>query len=87
MIHSLAGGELREQKVYNFVKLEFQENVGEYLWYISPFDDLNVGDYVLAPFGIVDQPQKAKVIRIDKNVNSQAAPISPKHTKIIYKKL
>ena len=87
MIHSLAGGELREYKTYNFAKLKFEDCAGKYFWYICPFDDLKVGDYVLAPFGEIDEPKKAKVIRIDKNVNGQTTPISIKTAKNIYKKI
>ena len=87
MIHSLAGGELREQHLYDFVKLEFEEKPGQFFWYISNITDLEIGDYVLAPFGIIDELSKAKVIRIDKNINSQSAPVSIKGMKQITKKI
>lgn len=87
MIHSLAGGELGENKVYNFAKLEFKDCKGEFFWFICPFDNIKAGDYVLAPFGKIDEPKKAKVIRVDKNVNGKSTPISTKIAKTIYKKL
>lgn len=87
MIHSLAGGELREQKTYDFAKLEFEDISGEFFWYVSNVKNLNQGDYVLAPFGPLDEPKKAKVIRVDKNVNGQTAPISTKRIKTIFKKV
>lgn len=87
MIHSLSGGELKQYDIYNFVKIEFEKEQGKYFWYISPFDDLKVGDYVLAPFGIVNELQKAKVIAFKKNVNGQITPIPTKRAKTIFKKL
>ncbi len=87
MIHSLAGGELKEQKVFDIAKLEFIEKKGEYFWFVSDIPNLQVGDIVLAPFGLLDEPNKAIVIKIDKNVNSQNTSIKIKNLKRIYKKI
>ena len=87
MIHSLAGGRLRTNSVFDFAKLEFESLPNQYFWYISEIDDLKPDDTVLAPFGVVDEPQKAKVIRVDKNISSTSAPVSIKRIKRIIKKI
>ena len=35
MIHSLAGGRLRTNSVFDFAKLEFESLPNQYFWYIS----------------------------------------------------
>ena len=87
MIHSLAGGRLREQQLFDFVKLEFENNPNHFFWFISEIKDLRLNDYVLAPFGPLDELQKAKVVRVDKNVISTSAPLPLKRMKKITKKI
>ena len=82
MIHSLAGGELRTSQIITVAKLEFEENKGQFFWYLCG-NDVNVGDIVFAPFGPIDQPQKAKVIKVEKNIDSKNFPISTKRLKRI----
>lgn len=87
MIHSLAGGKLREQQLFDFAKLEFENNPSQYFWYISEINDLRPNDYVLAPFGPLDELQKAKVVRVDKNILGTSAPLPVKRMKKITKKI
>ena len=87
MIHSLAGGELRSSKVITVAKLEFEQNPGEFFWYLCEDKNINVGDTVLAPFGIIDDLKQAKVIRLDRDIDSKNFPIPIKRLKKIYKKV
>ena len=87
MIHSLAGGNIRDLKIYDFAKVEFVEgeNIGKISWYINPFWQLKLGDLVLVPFGPRENLIKAKVLKIEHNVNEQVAPIPTKKAKEIFK--
>ena len=49
MIHSCAGGIVREKKFYDFAKVKI-ESTGEIRWYISNNPLLMVGDKVVVPF-------------------------------------
>ncbi len=86
MIHSLAGGELKNEKIFNLAKLEFEDLQGQYFWYIFENIKLEQGDFVLAPFGIIDNLKPAKVIKVEYNVNSKNFTIPYKRLKKIYKK-
>ena len=86
MIHSLAGGDIRGQQLYDFAKVELIDgtNIGDIRWYTFSIIDLQVGDTVVVPNGYLTA--KAKVLQIDKNVSSFSAPIPPKRAKeILYK--
>ena len=85
MIHSLAGGEIKEQRVINIAKVVVKSTKEE-LFYIYDDKTIKVNDYVLAPYGKVDEPTKAQVIKIIDNVNCNNFPNS-KRLKKIYKKL
>ena len=89
MIHSLAGGDIKKIKVNNFATVELLEGIskGSIYWYITKIDGLKEGDIVLVPFGKLNSLTKAKVLRIDKNVSSQASPIPTSHAKEIYSKI
>ncbi len=87
MIHSLAGGKIKEYKIVDLAKLEFENNLGEYFLYISEIKDLKENDFVLAPFGVIDEPKKAKVIKLDKNINTQNISIKVDRLKKIFKKI
>ena len=86
MIHSLAGGELKSYEIQNLAQIQF-ENQDEKFWYITEIKNLKIGDFVLAPFGAIDELQKAKVIKIELGIKSQNFPISFKKLKKIYKKV
>ena len=81
MIHSLAGGVIREKKYFDFAKVRFE--TGEVYWYISPIENLKAGDTVLVPVGRENEPTVAYVLRIDKHVSEQVSPIPAKRAKKI----
>lgn len=85
MIHSLAGGEIKEQKIVNIAKVVI-ENTKDELLYIYEDKSIKLNDFVLVPYGIVDEPTKAQIIKIMKDVNVNNFPNS-KRLKKIYKKL
>ena len=88
MIHSLAGGEIRELLYADFAKVEIIDDgafKGNKLWYICEIKDAKAGDMVLVPIGVCNRLYKAKIERIDKQVNSQVAPIPFKKAKKIIK--
>lgn len=49
MIHSLAGGVIREKKYFDFAKVKLE--TGEIYWYISTIKTLKPGDMVVVPYG------------------------------------
>ena len=87
MIHSLAGGVIKDLGIYDFAKVEFVEgeNQGSIGWYINPFIQLKIDDIVLVPAGIGGKLVCAKVLKIERNVSEQVAPISAKRAKEIFK--
>jgi len=89
MIHSLSGGKLKDNKNYDFVKVKILEELyfNKISFYISNISSLQEGDVVLVPYGFPIVKVKARVLRIDKNVNEQVAPIPIKRMKEIIKKL
>ena len=87
MIHSLAGGELRTQTIKTLAKLQFEAEPEKFYWYICDIKNVCAGDFVLAPFGIIDSLHKAKVVQVDKNVASTTFPIPFSKLKSVYKKV
>lgn len=89
MIHSEAGGKIRGESYYDFVKVEILEGEqsGKHFWYIIENLDVQVGDLVLVSVGVVKMGTKAKVVQIDKNVSSFSSPISVKHAKFVLRKV
>lgn len=90
MIHSLAGGDIRELKVADFAKVEITEegiNKGVKLWYITDINGLEAGDKVLVPYGVQNSLIEAKIERIDRFVNAQTSPVPMKRAKKIFKKI
>lgn len=85
MIHSLAGGELRTDKVCDIAKVEILEN-NTICYYICEIKDVKIGDVVLVPYGPVDELTMAKVLRIDKNMNSKNFPFKFERMKKICKR-
>ena len=81
MIHSLAGGVVKESQFFDFVKVKIDD--GSSFWFINDIFDLKIGDCVLAPIGKNEVLTKAVVVRIDKNVNGQTSPIPLKRMKKI----
>lgn len=84
MIHSLAGGVLKDKKTYNFAKVELLDDYySGVFWYISTIKNLKENDFVLVPFKNGDIKLKAKVLRVDKNVSEDCSPISVKRAQEI----
>lgn len=85
MIHSLAGGELKDIEIKNLVFVELEHNHDK-CWYISEISNLKIGDVLLVPYGIIDELYEAKVLNIKNNVRSDMFTISFKRLKKVYKK-
>lgn len=88
MIHSLAGGKMRDLEIVDLAKVEYLQGdaLGKLAWYKTNILDLKIDDIVLVPFGQDNTLIQAKVKKIEKNV-SQVSPISLKHAKEIFKKI
>lgn len=88
MIHSLAGGKLKDLDFADFAKVQLiTDEPDKILWYITDILDLNIGDIVLVPVGINNALEQATVLKIERNVSSHVAPIPIKRAKLIYKKI
>ena len=86
MIHSLAGGELRIDKVCDIAKVKILAD-NSMRFYICDGVDIKMNDIVLVPFGKLDELTEAQVLRVDKNVNSKNFVINFEKLKKIYKKV
>lgn len=86
MIHSMAGGDIKNLRYADFAKVEILEgeSVGSKFFYLS-IDGVIEGMVVLVPVGVNNVPTKAKVLRVDKNVNSQVSPVPIKRAKSVIK--
>ena len=89
MIHSLAGGKMRDLIIHDYAKVEILEGefIGKFAWYIFNIIDLKVNDLVLVPFGHNPKATRAKVLKIERNFSSQVAPVTARHIKEIIKKI
>ncbi len=87
MIHSLSGGVIKDIEYFDFAKVKVTEGIlcNNIFWYISPFSNLKQGDIVLVPLGANNTQTKAEVLRVDKNVSGQTAPVPVKRCKKIIK--
>lgn len=87
MIHSMAGGIIRDIEYHDYAKVEVLEglNTKRLFWFINDIYNLAVGDEVLVQIDGLNT--MAKVVRIDKNVGADVAPISPKRAKHIIQKI
>ena len=76
MIHSLAGGNIQNLKYANFVKVQIITSpfTNDIYWYIA-FGTENIGDMVIVPIGKNNTQVQGKVLRIEKNVSAQVAPV------------
>ena len=86
MIHSLSGGVLKDEKLYDLAKIEIIEGTlkGDIYWYINNIFTLKENDIVLIPLGKNDMLTKGKVLRIDKSVSEKNSPIQVKRMKEIH---
>ena len=89
MIHSLAGGSLREKRVEDFALVEIIDGImkGGKFWYIVKDKTITAGDNVVVPLGRTNAEQQAKVLRIDKNVVEGQTPVPLRSAKTILRKL
>ncbi|MGN1201562.1 MAG: hypothetical protein ACI4R8_04860 [Candidatus Caccovivens sp.] len=86
MIHSMSGGVVREKKFYDFAKVQLEIS-GETRFFICNDKNLKEGDCVLVPYGKNDLLEKGKILRIDRNVNEQVAPMPVGRMKEIFGKV
>ena len=82
MIHSCAGGVVKDKKYFDFAKVEIL-STGEVKWYICNLPLVVAGDIVIVPYGKDNVREKAKVIRIDRGVSEQVSPVPARHAKEI----
>lgn len=75
MIHSLAGGNLSEERVCDIAKVKVLSD-GVELFCLCEFSDIKVGDIVSVPYGNLDNLERVEVLRIDKKVNSKNFPMN-----------
>ena len=86
MIHSTAGGNLKDYGIFDIAKVELLEgDIGKVIYVVSTFKDLKEGDIVLIPDNFNIEGVKAKVLRVDKKVHEQNFPIPIKRLKTILK--
>lgn len=81
MIHSTAGGNLKEYGYFDIAKVEYLEN-GEKAFVLSTNEEIKEGDIVLVAISELEQ-KEAKVIRLDKHVHEQNFPLPIKRLKKI----
>lgn len=82
MIHSCAGGVVREKRFFDFAKVQILDT-GVIAWYVCDLPLVAVGDVVIVPFGKDDARCKAKVLRLDRGVSEQTCPVPAKHAKAV----
>ena len=87
MIHSLAGGNLGKVSYADFAKVRICDglNAGEIYWYICNVPNLKEGDKVFV--SLRDRRVKGEVLRVDKKVSSQCAPVPFSKAKSILSKI
>lgn len=87
MIHYMGGGVLSEYGSYTFVKAVFDadEQKRPY-WFVAEFD-VDEGDRVLAPYGAAGLGKPATVVKVERNVSGQVAPVPPKRARRLINKL
>lgn len=88
MIHSMAGGKISNVTYNDFAKVKITSGpyAGDVYFFLS-IPGIKVGDIVKVPLGKTNNLYDAQVLRIDKNVSSQMAPINPKYAKRLQTKL
>ncbi len=87
MIHSLAGGFVKELDYADFVKVKILdgEDEGKLFWYKTDLLDIRVGDRV--EIKLKNQLCVGEIVKIERNLNSQTAPIPIKRVQSIIRKL
>ncbi|MBQ7407674.1 MAG: hypothetical protein IJW13_00130 [Clostridia bacterium] len=78
MIHSLAGGKLKDNGYYTVIKVKFINNplaLARPYFYLCEVAQIEQGEVVLAPYGKNQTEYEAEVIRVDKCVSEQTLPM------------
>ena len=75
MIHSLAGGKLRDSQIFDLAKVKILKDE-KILFYICDNPLAKAGDITFVPYGKLNEPTQAQILRIDKNVESKNFPIN-----------
>lgn len=78
MIHSLSGGVIADNGIYNFAKVRFEETPA---WYLAP-RGVKAGDRVLAPYGRDGAIKEGTVERVE-TCTAQTAPVPLSHAREI----
>lgn len=89
MIHSLAGGSIKDIAYNDFAKVQLTsgENAGKWFWYISEIKDLAVGDRVVVPISLQNTRQTGVVLQIVRQVSAYNSPVPTKRAKKIISKV
>lgn len=85
MIHSTAGGKLKEYGYYDIAKVEYLDT-NEKAFALSTIENMKEGAVVAIAFSDFEE-REAKVLRIDKHVHEQNFPIPIKRLKKIIRKI
>ncbi len=87
MIHSLAGGFVKELDYADFVKVKILdgEDEGKLFWYKTDLIDIKIGDRVEVK--LKNQIHVGEIVKIERNLNSQTAPIPIKRVQSVLRKL
>lgn len=81
MIHSLAGGVVRDIERADFAKVVVQSPCGSLkLWYKTQIS-LSAGDIVIVP--LKNERVEGIVERVDKNVSAQCSPVPFKQARYV----
>jgi len=83
MIHSLAGGVIKDNTPQDIAKVRMEN--GDIRWYLCDGLDAKGGDKVLVPSSASVHGEVGEVMRVDKNVSPQVSPIPIKRMKAIIK--
>ena len=85
MIHSLAGGELKNTETNDWAKVEILEGaeIGNIHWFKFYFLPIKTNSIVMVPIGFSQTPTRAKVLEIKKSISQQMSPIPSKHASYI----
>ena len=85
MIHSTAGGKLKEYGYNDIAKVEYLDTQ-EKAFVLCTLEDIKEGDIVAVAYANFEE-REAKVLRLDKHVHEQNFPIPIKRLKKIVRKV
>ena len=86
MIHSLAGGEIRDKEYFTCVLVEMSAGAEKKLfWYKATINGIIEGDEVIVPLGANNARIQGVVKRVVKNVTNDRSPVPVNRLKEIIK--